>query len=168
MKKRGRGFYMYMKPFHVTEQTMTDPISTHNLITDTCPGDMRPDVADAARELGLKPVRAWVTDEKKKSGTVGAERVRRSRAKGEELGLKQLSITAPIELHPMLKTLAARTKAGEPVNAVLAELVPQSGSASLDSAKERSDFFAAWLDTLPAWRRWVLRLLLPTGVTRCR
>lgn len=62
---------------------MTDPISTYNPAADTHLGDTPPDVAGAARELGLKPVRAWVPDETKKARTAGAERVRRSRAKAE-------------------------------------------------------------------------------------
>ncbi len=66
-------------------------------------------MATAARGLGLKPVRAWVPDTEKNVGTAGAERTRRCREKAEQQGLKQLSITLPAELHPMLKTLAART-----------------------------------------------------------
>lgn len=147
---------------------MTDPISTLNPTVGTLLDDVRPDVADAARGLGLKSVRAWVQDERKKASTAGAERVRLSRARGEELGLKQLSITAPIELHPMLKTLAARTKSGEPASGVLAELASQAGGLPVETAKERSDSLASWLVTLPAWRRWLLRWILPSGVTRLR
>lgn len=199
---------------------MTDPISTYSLTADTPLGDTPSDVAGAARELGLKPVRAWVPDETKKTRTAGAERVRRCREKAEQRGLKQLSITVPEELHPTLKALAARTKAGEPAPAVLAELLPELSVASADlSAKEVAESlawlktlpaelhpmlktlvartqagepprlvlaellpeagialtppddkdlesFPEWLDTLPGWRRWLLRRLLPAGVVR--
>lgn len=199
---------------------MTDPISTYNPAADTHFGDTPPDVAGAARELGLKPVRAWVPDETKKTRTAGAERVRRSRAKAEQRGLKQLSITVPEELHPALKTLAARTKAGEPAPAVLAELlpelsavsgssidndpaeslawlktqpaelhpmlktlvariqageplrlvlselVPEAGMAQTPLDDKRLESSSSWLDTLPAWRRWLLRWLLPSGVAK--
>lgn len=199
---------------------MTDPTSTSNQTADIPLNEIPLDVADAARGLGLKPVRAWVPDEKKKATTAGAERVRRCREQAEQLGFKQLSITAPIDLHPMLKTLAARTKAGEPASAVLAELLPELSAASADSsAKDQAESLAwlktlpvelhpmlktlvartqageplrvvlaqllpkdgitptspadkdlepspAWLDTLPAWRRWLLRWLLPSGVTK--
>jgi len=199
---------------------MTDPIPTYNPAADTPLGDTPPDVAGAARELGLKPVRAWVPDETKQVRTAGAERVRRCRAKAEQQGFKQLSITVPAELHPTLKTLAARTKAGEPAPAVLAELLPVLSAASADSsAKEVAESLAwlktlpaelhpmlktlvartqageplrvvlaellpeagitltspddkkpesspAWLNALPAWRRWLLRLLLPSGVVK--
>ena len=199
---------------------MTDPTLNHNPAKDTALGDTPPDVAGAARELGLKPVRAWVPDETKKARTAGAERVRRCRVKAEQLGFKQLSITVPEELHPTLKTLAARTKAGEPAPAVLAELLPELSAASADSsAKEvaeslawlktlpaelhpvlktlvartqageplravlaellpeagitltspdgkRPESSSSWLNTLPAWRRWLLRWLLPSGITK--
>lgn len=197
---------------------MTDPTLNHNPAEDTALGDTPLDVAGAARGLGLKPVRAWVPDETKKARTAGAERVRRCRVKAEQRGLKQLSITVPEELHPTLKTLAARTKAGEPAPAVLAELLPALSAASGDSsAKELAESLAwlktlpaelhpmlktlvarthageplrlglaellsksgialtppddkesspAWLDTLPGWRRWLLRRLLPAGVVR--
>ena len=159
---------------------MTDPISTYNPAAETPLGDTHPDVAGAARELGLKPVRAWVPDETKKARTAGAERVRRCRAKAEQRGLKQLSITVPEELHPALKALAARTKAGEPAPAVLAELLPALSAASGDSIDkdpvesltwlktlpDDKESSPAWLDTLPGWRRWLLRRLLPAGVVR--
>lgn len=198
---------------------MTDPISTPNSTADIIGDHMTPDVADVVRELGLKSVRAWVVDEHKKARTAAGERSQRSRAKGELRGFKQLSITFPTELHPMLKTLAARTKAGEPAPAVLAELWPELSAASADtSAKDQAASLAwlktlpaelhpmlktlvartqsgepprlvlaellpeagialmppdgnrpeppsSWLDTLPAWRRWLLRWLLPSGVT---
>lgn len=65
---------------------MTDPISTPNPTADTPVNDMPLDVADAARELGLKPVRAWVPDDKQKARSAGAERVRRCREKAESMG----------------------------------------------------------------------------------
>ncbi|NMF90725.1 hypothetical protein [Aromatoleum petrolei] len=147
---------------------MTDPISSTNPTADTLLNDTPLDVAGAARELGLKPVRAWVPDEKKKASTAGAERVRRCRAKAEQQGFKQLSITVSAELHPMLKTLAARTKAGEPAEAVLAELLPESSISPSVTADKHPESSVAWLDALPAWRRWLLRWLLPRGVASTR
>ncbi len=145
---------------------MTDPISTPNQTVDNLLNEIPLDIADAARGLGLKPVRAWVPDEKKKASTAGAERVRRCREQAEQLGFKQLSITAPIELHPMLKTLAARTRAGEPTDAVLAELLPKSSNTHADTAEKHPDAGPGWLEMLPAWRRWLLRWLLPSGITK--
>ena len=106
---------------------MTDPISTLNPTADALENETPRDVAGAARELGLKPVRAWVPDEKQKVRSAGAERVRRCREKAERQGLKQLSITVPEDLHATLKALAARTKAGEPADAVLSDLFPKPG-----------------------------------------
>lgn len=147
---------------------MTDPISTLNLTADTPVNDMPLDVAGAARELGLKPVRAWVSDEKQKVRSAGAERVRRSREKAEQLGFKQLSITVPAELHHALKSLAARTKAGEPVDVVLAELFTKIQIPCPRVADEQPTTIFSWLDTLPAWRRWLLLRLLPTSSAKLR
>lgn len=147
---------------------MTDPISSTIPTADTLLNDTPLDVAGAARELGLKPVRAWVPDEKKKASTAGAERVRRCRAKAEQQGLKQLSITVPVELHPMLKTLAVRTKAGEPAKVVLTELFPGPTTPPTIMADKHPDAPLAWLNSLPVWRRWLLRWLLPRGVTSTR
>lgn len=145
---------------------MTDPILTQNPTAHTSVNDMPLDVAGAARELGLKPVRAWVPDEKQKARSAGAERVRRCRVKAEQQGLKQLSITVPEELHPALKALAARTKAGEPAGAVLAELFPKPGTACPSVADAQPNTILTWLDALPAWRRWLLRRLLPLDATK--
>ena len=155
-----------MKHFHVTEQDITNPISPTNPTTDTAVNDIPLDVAGAARELGLKPVRAWVTDEKQKARSAGAERVRRSREKAEQQGLKQLSITVPAELHPALKTLAVRTKAGEPADAVLAELFLKPVVSCPDVADAQPGATLAWLEALPSWRRWLLRWLLPRNTTK--
>lgn len=145
---------------------MTDPFSTPNpTAADTATNDMPLDVAGAARELGLKPVRAWVPDEKLKVRSAGAERVRRSREKSEQQGLKQLSITVPEELHPALKTLATRTKAGEPADTVLAELFPTPGNSCPSTGNAQPNTILFWLDALPAWRRWLLRWLLPRNAT---
>ncbi|RQW27243.1 hypothetical protein EHS17_08160 [Rhodobacteraceae bacterium CH30] len=131
-----------------------------------------------ASELGLKPVSAWVEREQlPHERSVAAERVRRSREKAEQSGLKQLSITVPLALHPVLKTLAARTKAGEPVEAVVAELFPQlparlpadskvgAGAGTGVGTGTGAGFGvgaveADWLAGLPLWRRWLLRYLL--------
>lgn len=146
---------------------MTDPISTAYPTPETLINGMPLDVAGAARELGLKPVRAWVPDDEKlKSRSAGAERVRRCRQKAEQQGLKQLSITVPAELHPMLKTLAARTKAGEQADVVLAELIPKPSIARPDVANEQPATTLATLEGLPAWRRWLLRWLLPRDITK--
>ena len=74
--------------------------------------------------------------------------------------------TQPAELHPMLKTLVARTQAGESLRLVLAELLPEAGTALTPPDGKRPESSSSWLDTLPAWRRWLLRWLLPSGVTR--
>ena len=138
---------------------MNDPILTFNQAPDVLLDDDLRDVASAARALGMKPVHAWVPGNNKKSGTAGAERTRRSREKSEQLGLKQLSITLPAELHPMLKALATRTKEGETVDAVLAELFPYraagQGLSPVVEPKIRPD-----LTFISGWRRFLIRWLL--------
>ena len=97
------------------------PPSSNNL--DAQPDAAHADVADAARELGLKPIRAWVPDQTQKTNrTGGAQRAKRCREKAEQHGFKQLSRVFPVELHPFLSTLSTRTKAGDPAEVVLAEL----------------------------------------------
>lgn len=124
---------------------------------------MPEDVADAARELGLKLIRAWVRDESKKAGTAGAQRTRRCREKAEQQDLKQLSVTLPVELHALVKALAARRKAGEPPEAVVAELVRAASPSCKGPDAQNSGTAIAWLDSLPAWGRWLLRWLLPAA-----
>lgn len=139
---------------------MTDLTLNHNPAEDTALGDTPLDVAGAARGLGLKPVRAWVPDETMKARTAGAGRVRRSRAKAEQRGLKQLSITVPEELHPALKALAVRTKAGELAPAVLAELLPELSAASADASAKTLAHSLAWLKTQPAELHPMLKTLV--------
>jgi len=121
------------------------------------------DVSVAARHLGLKPVRAWVSDDQKPRTSV-AKRTKRSREKAEMLGYKQLSITLQTELHPFVRTLAARTKAGEPADAVLSDLLPCGHTTSrVGHTSEPVDCLSripSLLKELPAWRRWLVQLLL--------
>ena len=79
------------------------------------------DLNGALRQLGLEPVRAWVPDPNA-TASATAKRARRAREKAAGEGMKQISITLPLELHPLAKELAARTKAGEPIGAVLEAL----------------------------------------------
>lgn len=125
------------------------------------PSDLPVDATEMVRELGFKPIRAWVPDGNMQEETSGALRTRRCREKAKQLGLKQLSVTLPVELHPILKVLAARTKAGEPPATVLAELMPALSLTDGDTADAKPDASFVPLETLPAWRRWLLRWLLP-------
>lgn len=132
-------------------------------------GDMPADATDIAHELGFKPIQAWVKDETRRDETSGAQRTRRHREKAEQQGLKQLSVTLPVELHPMVKALAARTKAGEPPATVLAELMPVPSLPGNDLAAPKSAGSLLRLEGLPAWRRWLLRWLLPRDrASACR
>lgn len=140
---------------------MTNPISSTNQPAEFIEDDKQMDDADAARGIGFKPIRAWVPDETKKERTAGARRTQRCREKAELQGLKQLSITLPVDLHPMVKTLATRTKAGEPLETVLAKLMPAPSPARKETVIPDSDSLAASLASLPAWRRWLLLWLLP-------
>jgi hypothetical protein len=127
---------------------MTDPILSP---TTTDIPDERLDVALTALSIGLKPVRAWITDTKPRASSSGAERTRRSREKSERDGLKQISITLPTELHPLVKALAARTKAGEAPAAVLRDLMGKlQPTPTVDVQRQ-----------LPVWRRWLLRCIVP-------
>lgn len=144
---------------------MTTSISSTSIDT----GNMPADATDIAHELGFKSIQAWVKDETRRDGTGGAQRTRRHREKAEQQGLKQLSVTLPIELHPMVKALAARTKAGESPAMVLAELMPVPSLPGNDVTAPRSAGSLFRLEGLPAWRRCLLRWLLPRDMaSACR
>lgn len=113
-------------------------------------------LADAARNLGLRQVRAWMQDDKvPKACSAGAKRTKRSRKNAERQGVKQVSVTLPTELHDQVKTLAARIRAGEPAALVWADL------ASVQNPMSASTRLSPTPVKLLGWRRWLLRWLLP-------
>ena len=73
---------------------------------------------DQLQEGGLKPVQAWV---RTKQGT-NAARTKRYKDRKEAQGVKQLNLQAPEETHQVLREIAARTRSGEPLAAVLVDL----------------------------------------------
>lgn len=128
------------------------------------------DINSAARGLGLKPVRAWVPDGTKNNRNANAARTKRSREKAEAQGLRQLSITLPAALHPMLRTLAARTKAGESVENVVADLIdkraPQHGDQAPAAQTAGAGAATPTIRNLPAWRRALIWWLLTPDLRR--
>ena len=126
------------------------PIPCSTLSNSTGSTENSSDIFAAAKTIGLKPTHAWVLDENNKC-SLAAARAKRCREKAESHGLSQISITTPTALHPMLKLLAARTKAGEPAETVLAEL----------AAEQNCNATHKFLHELPLWRRLFLRLFLP-------
>ena len=122
-----------------------------------------------AQRLGLREVRAWVRDKSPKSRSAAAERTKRSREKAERLGVKQLSVPLPTELHEPIKALAARVRAGEPIPLVWADLAPAesgtrepaSAQASTESRTPAPAPVQATLTSPGGWREWLLRWLLP-------
>lgn len=107
------------------------------------------------QRLGLREVRAWVRDKSPKSRSAAAERTKRSREKAERLGVKQLSVPLPTELHEPIKALAARVRAGEPIALVWADLAPA------ESRKPAPAPVQATLTSPGGWREWLLQWLLP-------
>ena len=128
------------------------------------------DVSSAARNIGLKPIRAWVPDGKQRNRNASVERTKRSRAKAEAQGLRQLSITLPAELHPLLKQFATRTKAGEPFQSVLTDLIDRRASQQRDQAPAArmavAGVAAPTIRNLPAWRRVLIWWLLTPDLRR--
>lgn len=68
------------------------------------------------------------------------------------MGHKQISVTLPEELHPLVKMIAERTKTGESIAVVLPEVTKGLGIGQAARSP---------LAGLSAWRRWLLHLLLP-------
>jgi hypothetical protein len=83
-------------------------------------------IDSAARDLGLKSVRAWVPDAEGKRRSLGAERAQRHRERKEHDGIKQISVMLPSDLHPALRELAKRTRDGESVHSALHDIFPAS------------------------------------------
>lgn len=118
------------------------------------------DIEATLRNIGLAPVKAWVPDPVTKASAT-AKRTKKARDKAAENGLKQLSITIPIDQHALVRAFAARTKAGEPPAQVLDDLRLQMGSASDGSPTIPPATITAVPAGLSAWRRWLISLILP-------
>lgn len=141
---------------------MRDPLDTKtaDFIEDAEQGqplDVEQALTDQELEAGgLKPVKAWVRT-KQASNAVRSKRYKERRAAE---GVRQINVQAPQEAHGALKEIAARTKAGESLQAVLADLAgapsAQSGSPSLPPPD-----VAAVAQTLEAggWRAQLIRWL---------
>lgn len=114
----------------------------------------------AARTLGLVEVRAWVEESVAPSSS--SERSKRCRARAEEMGWRQLSVTAPIDLHPALKEIASRTKSGEPLvdvlECLLANLKPVTPQPA-NPSKPPSPTGRTWLTLAVAAVRAYMRRL---------
>lgn len=108
--------------------------------------EVQEDLDSAARQLGLERIQAWGVRKTEKSG---AKRSKRAREKAAAQGVKQLSVSLPEEMHPLVKDMAARLKAGETIESAAVALVP--GIRPL-------------LDSMPKWRRLLLRWLLPAAL----
>lgn len=136
----------------------------HSLVANK-PADVAATIDDGARELGLKPVRAWVPDSQGKHRSSAAKRTQRHRERKEQDGLKQISLTLPTALHPALREFAKRTRDGESAHLVLRDVfsaTPVTASAP-PTGPEVSSFDAQLeklLGSLPTWRQWLLRRLL--------
>ena len=126
------------------------------------------DLGHRAGKAELRPAAACSENQSmQKSCLTGAERVRRSREHAAKRGFRPLSILLPQDLHPQLKTFAARVKAGEPAGLVVAELFPVDATNNSEGyGPLPAEGGIAWPDELPRWRRWLLRQLLPKSRLR--
>ncbi len=136
---------------------MTEQQRNHNPAADPA------DIETTLRGIGLAPVKAWVPDPAMKASAT-AKRTKKARDKAAESGLKQLSITMPVTLHALVRELAARTKAGEPAAQVLDDIRLQMRDASGGSPTIPPATITAVPAGLSAWRRWLIRLLLPAEI----
>lgn len=119
------------------------------------------DIADAARHLGLTPVRAWVPNTSRKPRSSGAERTKRSREKAEQQGLKQLSVLLRVDLHELVKSLAVRSRGEESAPELWAALSPTQAHAPSPPSPPSVPSPPPAQAKLHGWRRWLLRWLLP-------
>ena len=149
-------------------ETVTDPQAispTPSAPTeDTTPHPVAVDLDTALRDIGLAPVRAWIPDPEAKRTSATARRTKKARDKAAESGLKQLSITLPIELHPLARELASQTKAGVPVADVLDALKMTFSEPENTMPATITPVSPMVFGQLSAWRRWLIGLLLPSEV----
>lgn len=133
---------------------------TNQTSTDVAPAKLEA----ALRDIGLAPIKAWVPGPAAKTSAT-AKRAKKARDKAAESGLKQLSITLPIEAHPLAREFSSRTKAGESVADVLDDLRLQVGEASVEASSAAPATITpaptVALVGLSAWRRWLISLALP-------
>jgi hypothetical protein len=138
---------------------MNEPASPFLSNTKFDSGD--PSVVDsAARHIGLRPVRAWVPDEHTANRTTATERTKRCRDKAQAQGLKQLSITVPLELHPLLKALAIHAKEGESMEIVLNKFLAEHSKIVVRTTKTPLEPRVS-LHGITRWRRWLAWLASP-------
>lgn len=133
----------------------TETQLSHSTTSEPCSIDV------VTRRIGLKPVRAYVSEGAENQRSPGATRTKKHREKNAERGLMQLSITLPIEAHEQVKMLCKRARAGDSLVEVMREMLADSGEGA-SPTKSRSTTKAAILDTfesLSGWRRWVIAKL---------
>ena len=100
------------------DQAMADPAKT---LTD-----------EQLEDGGLRPVRAFVRTRASKN----ALRVAKSKQAKAELGIKQVNVQAPEQVHTALKEIARRTTAGESLAAAIAQAVPEMAPKALTAPLE--------------------------------
>lgn len=136
----------------------------------------------AAKALGFEPTQAWVlANPPEKPRSPAAERVKKSRERAKEKGIAQLNVSLPAGLHGFVRELAKRTRAGDSLEAAVADLVPSISVPALPNSPQplmvlqpavspsqaqlqpstppRLTDLPVW-PALPAWKRWLVSRLI--------
>ena len=161
--------YTVHATLHETVTAMNEEAQEVVATGEATSGREEHDIVAAARSARFRPIRAYVPIEpqsKPKSST--SERVKKCRDKAAAAGIRQVSVSLPVELASVVKQLAVRTKAGEGAAVVLTDLAHQQGANRECETPTRIDGPACYdlLAALPRWRR-ALVLLLLTPELRC-
>jgi len=154
---------------HETVTAMNEEAEEVVATGEATSGREQPDIVAAERSARFRPIRAYVPIEpqgKPKSST--SERLKKCRDKAAAAGIRQVSVSLPVELAPVVKQLAARTKTGEGEATVLTDLAYQQGANPDCLTPTRNDGLACYdlLAALPRWRRALVLLLLTPELRR--
>ena len=155
--------YTFHATLHETVKAMTEPTDVRERAGHAAGNDEQHDIVSAARSAGLRPIRAFVPDERQgKPRSSTSERAKKCRDKAAAAGIQQVSVSLPVDLLPIVKQFAVRTKAGEGAATVLTDLVIQQGANREFETPggDDEDACRAMLAALPRWRRALVLLLL--------
>jgi len=112
---------------------------------------------DQLQAGGLRPVKAFVRTRVSRN----AMRVKKHREKAAQEGLEQVNVVAPPDAREVVKLIAKRTAAGEPLEAVLLDLTKSPAPVRKVDTPALASTDAALISAAhrPGLRGWLIRRL---------
>lgn len=125
-----------LKPSTYIDDVPESPIDDASVLSD-----------EALTAGGLVPVTAFV----RTRSSANASRLKKSRAKAADAGLRQLNVVVPVAAHAAVKAMARELQAGAALHDVL--------QAALVNASQGTESATGGRTALPGWLRVVARWL---------